>query len=526
MVGMKEAEPQKKTSVYKIQDALAKSVKDGGSLGIKRPAAAIVVPAQTTDASGAGDVGAKRRLTARKIVAKRGTDAEPMQADLAAQEPAEVFFTVESTEPAPATALCRAAEEEGEECKAVVGQHDDSSGAASSKEPADAGRDSGDSVKITEEDRGGANSADEMCRTVAETLKGASCIPEGCHDMFSSMAFACLLTPAANRHPYQVAAIGAVLAKAMVDIEVSLQEAASHAAAQVLTAEKGAQASTEEKVRAAQAVIEQRTEELQAARRESEEAKEALGALAEKGMGFEEEFRLDEEELEACLGALAVEIPLVKDGATIVRKGTFERPDDPKHIAVLDPLLRRIGFEDALLIALPVAAAKPLAARGDFDRMVMLQIAQRLQEHADAKRAKLEASPATLAAHEESVLTAHALCASAEEARQQAEAALEAAEADKSREEAAFEETKQAAVLRAEAGRDAARAALAAFQEGPGAAFRSLVGENSQEQSTAVKAGQQKALPSAPSPCRRPSRRNSDAALPTPCRASLDASLA
>eukprot|EP00929_Paragymnodinium_shiwhaense_P041718 TRINITY_DN21661_c0_g1_i1.p1 TRINITY_DN21661_c0_g1~~TRINITY_DN21661_c0_g1_i1.p1 ORF type:complete len:514 (-),score=176.56 TRINITY_DN21661_c0_g1_i1:136-1677(-) len=375
---------------------------------------------------------------------------------------------------------------------------------------------------------------EEMCTSVVDALKATDIIPSSCLEMLASMVSSCLRPAVPERHPYQAAAL-ALLARAMKDIEDSLDRSAKHFSEQVATAAERGFANTKAEVQKRAEQIEKKADELIAAKQAVERTRETLAESVKNATGLDDNSAKDAEERDACQAALEYEIPLVKDGVTMFRNGGFVRPDDPQHVEKLQPLLKRIGFEDTLLQALPVAATRAINQRGNFDRMVLEQVARRLEEHTAMLKARLLALPSTIAEREAAVQGAQQACLEAEATHRQTAATLEVMETEKAALEAAFEERKQQAVREAEAARDKACASLTEFRKGPLAAYQALetqgtealaaekaLGAAEQEQpaGSQPKAAADVAAKPAAEAMQSPQQ------LPTPCRSTLEARVA
>jgi len=166
---------------------------------------------------------------------------------------------------------------------------------------------------------------------------------------------------------------------------------------------------------------------------------------------------------------------ILKDDATVFMNGSFEKPTDPKHVALLMPVIHRSGINDETLEAFPVAAAKKASSRSEWECKVVNDAERGVKAHMVAVRMKL-ASSSTLPECEAAVLAA-------ELELKEASAALDAAEAKMSNLAAESEAAQQPAaevaseVERAQADLDNANSFLAKFRDGPLAAFRSLDGQ-------------------------------------------------
>lgn len=200
------------------------------------------------------------------------------------------------------------------------------------------------------------------------------------------------------------------------------------------------------------------------------------------------------EERESYQQAVDKHFAIVRDGATIFVNGTFERSTDVKHVAALEPLFRRIGFEQSLIEAFPSAAARVPAARTDFMHAVMGQADSLIKDHISALDSKIAAADATIAEHEaaapearEAVAAAEAqLAAAMKGSSATREARVSAEAAAKSEVEAATAAATAAAaaipVLEAEL--EAARLSAAAFAAGPAQALKAWCSQHASEAPT------------------------------------------
>lgn len=188
------------------------------------------------------------------------------------------------------------------------------------------------------------------------------------------------------------------------------------------------------------------------------------------------------EERDACQQVAEKHFAIVRDGATVFVNGTFERSTDAKHVTALEPLFKRIGFEESLIEAFPSAAARMPAARTDFMHTVIGQVDALLKAHVAALDGRLAASDAAFAEREAAAAEARQALVAAEArltaalegsgAARTARLSAEAAAKSESEAATAAAGAAAAAIPALEAELEAARRSAASFAAGPAQALK------------------------------------------------------
>lgn len=188
------------------------------------------------------------------------------------------------------------------------------------------------------------------------------------------------------------------------------------------------------------------------------------------------------EEREEIQQAVDKHFATVRDGATVFVNGTFERSTDVKHVSALEPLFKRMGFEESLIEAFPSAAARMPAARTDFMHTVIRQVDTLFKERIAALNGRLEASDTTFAEREAAVVEAREAAVAAEARLTEALEGSDAARSARLSAEAAAKAESDAATAAASAAAaaipalevelEAARRSAASFAAGPAQALK------------------------------------------------------
>mmetsp|Transcript_9816 Transcript_9816/g.31192 ORF Transcript_9816/g.31192 Transcript_9816/m.31192 type:complete len:391 (-) Transcript_9816:251-1423(-) len=318
-----------------------------------------------------------------------------------------------------------------------------------------------------------------QCDAVAGALLASPDFPAEVLEMLGTTLKASIGVPREARHPFQdefARMIGDVLAKREeglqsdataaegkfeeVNVQKAEREGAQEAAVQELSAK-------EEATMAAQAAAGDAFSGLAA-------AKEALTA-AEAAVAAGQEALTSAERKKAQLGAMLSDVYLP------IKEGTAEPSKVQQGIIAIMRIGKNFSLDRTLLESAPLAAAKAPGDRGAFDGLVLQQLEAEFQKCAAALEDAIVTAEPTKKELEAKVAEASAEVERAKAAEQESKAVAEAARAAQKEALAARREAAKALqqwapeLKQAATAREAAKAGLAKFREGPLAAYKALL---------------------------------------------------
>ncbi|CAE8672635.1 unnamed protein product [Polarella glacialis] len=197
-----------------------------------------------------------------------------------------------------------------------------------------------------------------------------------------------------------------------------------------------AQAQAEREVEHKQRVVASASARISEASLSVSSAQEALGTAAAERWRRTEAMSMSRSEFAEFNNAMRAEFQLLKDWISTFRMdstshGSWEEADDPKHFAVLQPLLRRVGgIEETMITAFSAAVAVPPSARGEFDCKVVAEISRGMSAHIAQLSSEMASSSHALSVQEAAVTTAESACSHADRSQVAAGQLLQAAEAE------------------------------------------------------------------------------------------------
>lgn len=178
------------------------------------------------------------------------------------------------------------------------------------------------------------------------------------------------------------------------------------------------------------------------------------------------------EDQSACESALS-SIQIIKGDAIVVKNGSVERPDDPKHVKSLMPLLQRTELKKDELQRFPLAAAKRASERSELEQATVREAESAIQAHLTMVSAKLASSSSPMAECKANLQAAEGRRTEASVGLRIAESRLSSLLGEQRKAQDALDKVVPV-VEQARVEFDSAQQFLQQFRDGPLMAFRSM----------------------------------------------------
>jgi len=237
--------------------------------------------------------------------------------------------------------------------------------------------------------------ANPMLDSLIETVDAAMDLPDAVKAMLIAVIPGSFLTPSAERHESQAAAVRMVgevveARRAKLKQDLDFEQARVDGADKEKAELEAAMAVAESSLTDADTVVEAKRLSLNAVAEAMAEKQKELSEAESAQREGNVEFEARQHEKEHFETAFEKHFKALRDGPGEVVEGTADTNN--QHYDLLLPLVSKIGLDESLLTALPSSAAKVPSARGPFDHMVIQQLEQSLSEHIARLREAVEAA--------------------------------------------------------------------------------------------------------------------------------------